>query len=379
MSIEDVAIQRAFSLPPDENRSVQTILSPEGSDAYRFQVFSAQWDRATGESSWTLHASGKLVAKPSGNADPLDVSAVRSKCSEELAVDHYYQRCRQLGIDYGPSFQALMELRRGKGEALGKLQLPETLASSSDEYLLHPVLLDAGFQVLGAALLDGPAAGESVWLPVGLERMRTFCRPGSALWSHARTRSGGSDSARITVDVDLFTRAGEKVACIEGLRLERVSRNKLLGDEAFIDDWLYQVEWRPQTRQGRQLPPDFLPSPEGLSRELALQAGQLANEIDLGRYRQLLALLESLSAVYVLQALGEMQFGLAPGMRFSTESAAERLGVAEKHRRLLGRLFEILAEEEVLCASGDQWEVSREPDVVRTPPVQQACLAWRTH
>ncbi|MCI0595218.1 MAG: class I SAM-dependent methyltransferase, partial [candidate division Zixibacteria bacterium] len=47
--------------------------------------------------------------------------------------------------------------------------------------------------------------------------------------------------------------------------------------------------------------------------------------------------------------------------RVSGDFLIEKLGVAEHHRRLLGRILEILEEEGILKRSGEQWEVRKIP------------------
>uniref|UniRef100_UPI0013DAB053 polyketide synthase dehydratase domain-containing protein n=1 Tax=Serratia marcescens TaxID=615 RepID=UPI0013DAB053 len=65
--------------------------------------------------------------------------------------------------------------------ALGLICLPEKLETAS--YQIHPVLLDACFQVIFAALPEG-----KTYLPVGFESLRIYHPPGKKLWSYIKLR-----------------------------------------------------------------------------------------------------------------------------------------------------------------------------------------------
>ena len=62
LCLQDVVIAKALMLPKDEVKTVQVILSPK-SDIYSFEIYSltSPADENNGKTSWTLHASGKLL------------------------------------------------------------------------------------------------------------------------------------------------------------------------------------------------------------------------------------------------------------------------------------------------------------------------------
>ncbi|MGV2390133.1 MAG UNVERIFIED_CONTAM: polyketide synthase dehydratase domain-containing protein [Microcystis novacekii LVE1205-3] len=77
------------------------------------------------------------------------------------------------------SFQAITDLWQDQGIALGKIQLPESLVNEVSNYKLHPVLLDASLQVLGAGFLETRSTG---CLPTSRLREISslwFCNPSS--------------------------------------------------------------------------------------------------------------------------------------------------------------------------------------------------------
>ena len=255
--LEDLVIQQALILP-EEIQTVQLIMSKESTgstpleaaqSASTFQIYSL----VTGDEesqSWKLHCSGKIVVKEDLEPERVNLACLRGQFADELSVETHYQQFHERGIDYGLSFQAIEQLWGQEGEALGWIRMP-ALAIDSSVYQLHPVLLDACFQVVFAALPQ--AAKSETYLPVGLERLRVYRRPGQNLWSHVCLRPvNGSNQQILIADLRLFDETGNLVIQVDGLSSKRASRKALLGPEKFWQDW-YEVEWRPQTRdEGRE-------------------------------------------------------------------------------------------------------------------------------
>ncbi len=129
-----------------------------------------------------------------------------------------------------------------------------------------------------------------------------------------------------------------------------------------IDDWFYGVEWQPQMRRGRGLPPRYLPSPLEMDRELSPQLEHRSADPTFDPYKEALAELEKLSVTYVVAAFKELGLDFTQERAFTVEETAEKHNVAPQHHRLLARLFEILIEDGLLTRSGERFEVHRVPD-----------------
>ena len=102
---------------------------------------------------------------------------MQARCTEELSGEDYYQRFSERDIALG-SFRPIAHLWRCDGEALGQIRLSDEVGSEAGAYQLHPALLNACFQVLGAAF---PATGaQETYLPVGIERAAVL---GGLVWT----------------------------------------------------------------------------------------------------------------------------------------------------------------------------------------------------
>ena len=71
--------------------------------------------------------------------------------NRSLAQD-YYQRLRESGIHYGPFFQSIAQLWRHDGEMLGEVQVPDGPDGKFNACQVHPAILDACLQTLGAGV-----------------------------------------------------------------------------------------------------------------------------------------------------------------------------------------------------------------------------------
>ncbi len=254
--VENVFIQQALAWQENSPRPVQVILAAESDAVCSFQIFSLTTPSQDGSPEvWTLHAQGKVSsAEGRQPCEPGDLGALRRRCEESIDIDAFYRHCRQRGLDYGPQFQTVRELRRGDGEALGRVRLEPALAAAAGDYVIHPALLDGCLQTLGATL---DADQHETFLPVAVRRLCIHAPGREAVWSHVQlrsrrdSRSHGGQRATLTADIRLLADDGQVVGEIEGLRLVKVDRATLLRAlQQDITDWLYRVDWQATPRIG---------------------------------------------------------------------------------------------------------------------------------
>src|SRR5262249_34837763 len=132
-------------------------------------------------------------------------------------------------------------LWRGDGEALGQLRLPQEIADETDEYCLHPALLDACLQTMAGVWVGSDEAlmKDHLYLPVHFDSYRLHQRPpgDGALWCHAALRTAELEYG--TGDIFLTDEQGGGFAEVTGLKLERL--NSAL--QANVTDWFYRLAW----------------------------------------------------------------------------------------------------------------------------------------
>lgn len=224
--LQGLAIQQAMFLEPGVTRVVRTTLTREEEDLFSFRICSRADSDKEVASTWSEHASGKLIAQEKGSApDRVDLQPLRNTLTERVEATELYEACHQCGLEYGPQFQAVRSLRRGDGQSLGEVRIADRLSEQAADYLLHPALLDACLQTLAAALkLDDTS---SALLPVGIDQVRVYVAGESSVWSHAQITSNTKSGKSITADIDILTGDGQFVASVEGLRIRRVKKRML--------------------------------------------------------------------------------------------------------------------------------------------------------
>lgn len=244
--LENVAIKRAIIFSDDEDKTLQLILKPEATTSYEFNLFSLVKDDNQQE-NWVLHASGKIRKNDINSDSPqIDLESIQAQCSEEISATNYYQDLRERGFDYGSCFQGIAGIWKGEKQTLGKIQLPAELAGNAEKYQLHPVLLDACFQILGTNFPTGK--GESAYLPVEVERLQVYRRYHSRLWSKVeKFQVKDANQKHVTADLGLYDEAGNLVASLQGLSFRRTPRKiferKVQKD---LQEFLYQTVWEAQ-------------------------------------------------------------------------------------------------------------------------------------
>jgi acyl carrier protein len=86
-------------------------------------------------------------------------------------------------------------------------------------HLLHPALLDACLQVLGASL---PSSEQHIYIPTTMNQVRLYQPVPSQVWSHVRLTAGDYAEAKVlTGDVRLLDESGQVIAEILGIGLQR--------------------------------------------------------------------------------------------------------------------------------------------------------------
>ncbi len=249
LSIEELAIEQALVLTANTT-TVQLIFNP---DTNAFQIYSSN-----DSESWQLHVSGKFAA--TANHHPsVDRAKLQKMFLREHSAAEHYRQCRNQGLNYGASFKAVQHLWHREGEALGKLQIP-----NSNGYHLHPILLDAAFQVISAALPEHLRSNR--YLPVGLKKLDLLAdsADSSECWAHVTLQTERAE--QITADVQIFDPAGHVITAINQLQLKQTQ-------SAAWQDWLYKPEWRLQPQLQLDLLPDgiwiIFADPQGIGAGLA--------------------------------------------------------------------------------------------------------------
>lgn len=188
----------------DEAVGLQVMLEPVGEHRFRFRIADSDGDYVRGTLS-----TEPVAEKP----DPVDLAALRRRCSQQLSQEQVYQSFRERGFEYGSDLQVTRVAYGGAGEALVELALPKGLENDAD--LIHPALLDGALRA-GLAMTDPGPAELAGPIPYSLEQLRCFAASGSRCFVHVRRR-GGADGDQPHYDIGIYDPKGRETLRLDGL------------------------------------------------------------------------------------------------------------------------------------------------------------------
>ena len=177
-----------------------------------------------------------------------DMPALLAAHSTRVDGEELRKRIDQQGVQYGPAFTGLAAAHVADatvGTVLAEVALPGSIRSQQNSYGIHPALLDACFQSVGAHP-DSQAIGSGLLVPLGVRRLRAYASARTAHYCYARVTK--ADVAGAEADLDVLDEHGTVLLAVRGLQIgtgtsEHGKRNRVLNER------LLTVEW-----QLRQLP-----------------------------------------------------------------------------------------------------------------------------
>lgn len=229
-------------------------------DEKKNQMFHTQYNPATRTYSvysrvredgaaWTLHATGRMLKDTVGKSIPqINYSDIRNRCKAEVDAPTLYQTLANRGLHYGPWFQGIKEILKGENEVLARLQGDDSLLRNADQYLLHPTILDAGFQTM-VAIVDEGSSNPNPFVPVSIDQVIFYTSPGAECWSWCRITSRTDNT--IKGDLILFDEQGEVLVSLEGITCQAISGNRESAAEE-MDNWFYQYVWNKTQAQEKE-------------------------------------------------------------------------------------------------------------------------------
>jgi acyl transferase domain-containing protein/thioesterase domain-containing protein/acyl carrier protein len=252
LGLENVVYHEALALGENETRPVHLILTRLGADTAVFRLVSP-----ASNDGWRTHMTGVVSKAATGDERSRggSLEEPRARCPREIRPDVYYPAVRQLGLDYGKSFQGIERLWHGDREAVSQVRLPGGLPA--DGYSLHPAFLDACLHAYPALVPEyanlsrSTSPRDDVHLPIGIERFRIYRTHVGEAWSHVVLRDGTAGEV-LVVDVRVYDQAANLVAVLDGLSLRRLGRDAVTSasDRQFSDRF-YELRWDEQPRSER--------------------------------------------------------------------------------------------------------------------------------
>lgn len=349
--VEELDIRKALTLSEGQAPTVQVVST---SEEHAFSVCVRQSDQ-----SWVPVATFQVgrPTTPGGPKPPTNLAVIRERLLGTVTPESLYRATADCGLNYGPAFQGVREVRTGVLEALGEIRLPV----DPGDCRVHPALLDACFQVVFAAVTP-PGGQPLAYLPVRIERFRFHgdCPP--VVYCHTRVRR--QTTHFLLVDVDILDRDGRVIAEIEGFHLQAVE----LSDRT-TELPLTTLTWEEASGSAVSLP-----TPSQVEAEVGATITAIAESLDRERfYTSFRPRSNQLCAAYVWQALQVMGASGEVGDRIAPRDLLPGPETPRHLQSYLHRLMGMLEDEQVVRRAEDAWEVVGPGNSLPSPD-----SLWRT-
>jgi acyl transferase domain-containing protein/ubiquinone/menaquinone biosynthesis C-methylase UbiE len=322
------------------------------------------------------------------NAQPLDVSHAFHSASMDPILDEFARIASTVAFS-APHVPLISNVT---GDVAGEAELAaasywrrhvrqpvqfargmQTLRDQGIEAYLeigpHPVLLGMGSACVGtdgALWLPSLKRGRGEWEQM-LDTLASLYAKGVPVdWAGF---DGGYARRRVSLSTYPFQRSRHWIPVRERSPLAEplpAARAAAEADDR-IGRMLFEVAWvptsEPRSSEGSAA---GLASPQAIEATIAGEPQALYERHGLAQFEAFLPQLDGLCGAYVVQALRRLGWVFTPGATVTEAGVAERCGVLPRHRRLLGRLLEMLQEDGILERAPNGWRVRVTPGVVDT-------------
>ena len=278
----------------------------------------------------------------------LELEALMAGSRRHLDGAQLYQRYREAGYEYGPSFQSIAVLWCHEDYAVAKLQLEAAdHAKRFTPFRLPPALLDGALQACAGLLCSHVDNGVAVALPFAIDRLEVYARCEQTMWAVAR-RQPASSEAIDQFDIDLCDSQGRVCVAIEGFSsLRPKSSPQAPRGQADVkgEQKIYLTpQWTPAPAE-----PMLTAVDSGTVLVLGCDADELKRMADGHPLANALRIAADSSVAQLAELLGEREFRrlvwLAPGEPLSVFDQAAVLRAQEAGTMQLFRLIKALLQQ----------------------------------
>ncbi|KAK2764515.1 Type I Iterative PKS [Arachnomyces sp. PD_36] len=284
-SLRNVAIKSAMKIPEDDY-GIEIVLSMELADIATAK--SPAWSSFSLSSvvrdsnEWTEHCTGLIKVEISKPEEVRNMNISIESDPRTVDAGAWYKKFAGIGLGYGPTFQALSEIRADPDQSFASAKLAlntteNTIKGGESSYSLHPASLDGIIQLGLIACYGGSAdRASTAFVPIHLNQMY-LKNSNEKGWGTALAHGELRGLRGAYSKLQLLSQTGDVVLNIDSLRHISYRGEAPSGDNtqrrAFSSPFTRLV-WKPDIRmldnkQSREL---FPPPQQNVSRVPALQS-----------------------------------------------------------------------------------------------------------
>jgi acyl transferase domain-containing protein/NAD(P)-dependent dehydrogenase (short-subunit alcohol dehydrogenase family)/acyl carrier protein len=231
VELRDVTISSPLTITPGRGAEIVTSYD----SAIRRATIKSAETGSVGQGQ--LHMAANILPMASAFAERHDLGELGRSFGPKVDVQAFYSGLADLGLQYGPAFQAVKELRFNleTREALAKLEIAPEHRSLVDKFRVHPSLQDGCFQILMGILPDK----STLYLPTGFRSIRIMPgRSPETIWCHGRFVN--QTAKTIECDLTLMDETGQVYGVVRGMQATAGAG----GNQKRTDKWGDEVRLR---------------------------------------------------------------------------------------------------------------------------------------
>jgi amino acid adenylation domain-containing protein len=185
-----------------------------------------------------LHSQGRILTAPLPAKDRLDLKAIRSRLTHTVERTVCYGIFKQMGLNYGTSFQGIETMYYTASEALSKISLPQ-----ENGFAVSPGLLDSALQTCMGLSFVGKKS--SVQLPFSVKEILFYAEVPNTVWSYARKSKTNHGNGPVTIyDVDIVNEMGDVLLSFRDfVTLPVDGPGKTESTDAIVDTCIFNLNW----------------------------------------------------------------------------------------------------------------------------------------
>ena len=247
MALSDVVWLRPIVLA-EGARHVQIGVQARSETEADYEIYGADEDDKE-----TVYSRGhaRLIARVDRTS--LDLTRLREICANQpLTHEQLYAAFASRGFKYGSGHQGITDLFVGfdadqRPQALATLRLPQSVADTADEFVLHPSVMDCALQAsvgLEVALSVTGSQIDKPMAPFALEALSIYAKTPARAYAWARFSKGSNPGDAVQkLDISLCDEQGAVCVEFSGLSLRALS-GELTGHSS--KTVLLQPRWEEQ-------------------------------------------------------------------------------------------------------------------------------------
>lgn len=231
--IKDITFLFPMMFEKDEIREVRTTVI-KSNDCLNCNIESKGYK----EDNWITHATGRVEKLK--DCTPLEIINIEMLKDKYIEKIKYEESKNDEGhISLGARWKTIKEIYKKEGSILVHLILDEKYYEDSEDYNLHPVLLDMAVNVVIREL------GNELYLPFSYRNLKMNGKMPNSFYSILKnTNSIKSNMEAVSYSVTMVDEEGRVFAEVESYSIKRVNQS----EERFkkiieTEEFLHKIEW----------------------------------------------------------------------------------------------------------------------------------------